>query len=126
MGQKISLLPVTEKRLEAMTAVPGKAWLNQPCLYLVTSAVFHVPNRERQMSFSALLLQAQSPNQKDMGQDATQGESEIKLTLHFSYPLARSSHPCLDITVRTQSLGKRILFPEHFPNKADFSGVYTD
>lgn len=120
------MLPVTEKRLEAMTVVPGKAWLSQPCLYHITSAIFHVPNRERQTSFSTLLLRAQSPNQKDMAQDATQGESEIKLTLHFSYPLAKSSQPCLDITVRTQSLGKRILFPEHFPNKADFSGVYTD
>lgn len=64
MGQKISLLPVTEKRLEAMTVVPGKAWLGQPCLYHSTSAVFHVPNRERQTSFSTLLLQAQSPNQR--------------------------------------------------------------
>ena len=126
MGQKTSLLPATEKRLEAMTTVPGRAWPSQPCLHHIASTMFHAPNRKRQMSFPALLLWGQSPNQKDTAQDATQGESEIKSTLHFSYPLARSSHPCLDITVRIQCLGKRILFPEHFPNKADFSGVYAD
>lgn len=96
MGQKISLLPVTKKGFEAMTAVPGKAWLSQPCLYLIPPVCMlsmSPTGKDNLLPLpSALLpLQAQFSQSKDMGQDATQGESEIKLTLLF-LPLGRGVH----------------------------------
>ena len=80
----------------------GKHGPVSPAFDHLTSAVFRVPNREKQTPFSTLLLSGKSPEQKEMDQKARQGEVEIKLILHFPTTWGRAE---LDITVRTQTWG---------------------